>query len=113
VRHTSERGHYKIFLGMAAGVGKTFRMLQEGHAELENGRDVAIGLLETHGRADTAALADGLEQLPRRRVEYRDQPMEEMDLPGILRRRPDVCLVDELAHTNVPGVEHEKRYEDI
>jgi two-component system sensor histidine kinase KdpD len=113
VSHTSERGHYKIFLGMAAGVGKTFRMLQEGHAELENGRDVAIGLLETHGRAETAALAEGLEQLPRRRVEYRDQRLEEMDLPGILRRRPEVCLVDELAHTNVPGVEHEKRYEDI
>jgi two-component system, OmpR family, sensor histidine kinase KdpD len=108
-----ERGHYKIFLGMAAGVGKTYRMLQEGHAELENGRDVVIGLLETHGRAETAALADGLEQLPRRRIEYREQQLEEMDLPGILRRRPEVCLVDELAHTNVPGVEHEKRYEDI
>jgi two-component system sensor histidine kinase KdpD len=108
-----ERGHYKIFLGMAAGVGKTFRMLQEGHAELENGRDVVVGLLETHGRADTAALADGLELLPRRRVAYREQRLEEMDLPGILRRAPEVCLVDELAHTNVPGVEHEKRYEDI
>jgi len=113
VRHTSERGHCKIFLGMAAGVGKTYRMLQEGHAELENGRDVVVGLLETHGRADTAALAAGLEQLPRRRVAYRDQVLEEMDLPAILRRAPEVCLVDELAHTNVPGVEHEKRYEDI
>jgi two-component system, OmpR family, sensor histidine kinase KdpD len=113
VRQTRERGHYKIFLGMAAGVGKTYRMLQEGHAELENGRDVAIGLLETHAREDTAALAQGLELLPRRRVSYRDQPLEEMDLPGILRRAPEVCLVDELAHTNAPGVEHEKRYEDI
>ncbi len=108
-----ERGHYKIFLGMAAGVGKTYRMLQEGHAELENGRDVVVGLLETHGRAETAALAEGLELVPRRRVEYREQQLEEMDLPAILRRRPEVCLVDELAHTNVPGVEHDKRYEDI
>jgi len=113
VRHTPERGHYKIFLGMAAGVGKTYRMLQEGHAELENGRDVAIGLLETHGRAGTAALADGLELLPRRRVAYREQQLEEMDLPAILRRAPEVCLIDELAHSNVPGVEHGKRYEDI
>ena len=113
MRETSERGHYKIFLGMAAGVGKTYRMLQEGRAELENGRDVAVGLLETHGREDTARLAEGLELLPRRRVAYRDQQLEEMDLPGILRRRPEVCLIDELAHTNAPGVEHEKRYEDI
>jgi two-component system, OmpR family, sensor histidine kinase KdpD len=108
-----DRGHYKIFLGMAAGVGKTYRMLQEGHAELENGRDVAVGLLESHGRAETAALAEGLELLPRRRVDYREQQLEEMDLPAILRRVPEVCLIDELAHTNVPGVEHGKRYEDI
>jgi two-component system sensor histidine kinase KdpD len=108
-----ERGHCKIFLGMAAGVGKTYRMLQEGHAELENGRDVAVGLLETHGRAETAALLAGLELIPRRRVDYRGQQLEEMDLPAILRRRPEVCLIDELAHTNVPGVEHGKRYEDI
>jgi two-component system, OmpR family, sensor histidine kinase KdpD len=113
VRQTPERGHYKIFLGMAAGVGKTYRMLQEGHAELENGRDVVVGLLETHGREDTARLAEGLELLPRRRVAYRDQQLEEMDLAGILRRAPEVCLIDELAHSNVPGVEHEKRYEDI
>jgi two-component system, OmpR family, sensor histidine kinase KdpD len=113
VRQTRERGHYKIFLGMAAGVGKTYRMLQEGHAEVENGRDVVIGLLESHGRAETAALAVGIEQVARRRVEYRDQQLEEMDLPGILRRAPEVCLIDELAHTNVPGLEHEKRYEDI
>lgn len=108
-----ERGHHKILLGMAAGVGKTYRMLQEGHAELENGRDVVIGLLETHDREDTAALAEGLELVPRRRVQYRDQALEEMDLPAILRRGPEVALVDELAHTNVPGVEHEKRCEDI
>jgi two-component system, OmpR family, sensor histidine kinase KdpD len=98
---------------MAAGVGKTYRMLQEGHAELEAGRDVVIGLLETHGRADTQALAEGLPLVPRRRVTYRDTDLEDMDLPAILRRHPEACLIDELAHTNAPGLEHEKRYEDI
>ncbi|HEY1509567.1 MAG TPA: histidine kinase [Solirubrobacteraceae bacterium] len=110
---STRRGHLRIFLGMAAGVGKTFRMLLEGHAEQEAGRDVVIGLLETHRRVDTAQLAEGLETLPRRRVEYRGANLEEMDLPGILRRAPGLCLIDELAHTNVPGVEHAKRYEDI
>jgi two-component system sensor histidine kinase KdpD len=108
-----ERGRHKVFLGMAAGVGKTVRMLQEGHAELEAGRDVAIGLVETHGRAGTAAAAAGLERLPRRRVMYRGTTVEDMDLPGVLRRRPELCLIDELAHTNAPGLEHAKRYEDI
>ena len=107
------RGHYKIFLGMAAGAGKTYRMLQEGHAEAESGRDVVIGYVEPHGRAETLALAQGLELVPRRRVVYRDTDLEEMDLPAILRRQPELCLIDELAHTNAPGVEHEKRYEDI
>jgi two-component system sensor histidine kinase KdpD len=107
------RGRYKIFLGMAAGVGKTYRMLQEGQAEAEAGRDVVIGYMEPHGRADTIALGEGLEVIPRRRVTYRDTTLEEMDLPGILRRSPELCLIDELAHTNAPGVEHEKRYEDI
>ncbi|HET6447775.1 MAG TPA: histidine kinase [Conexibacter sp.] len=110
---TPARGHYTIFLGMAAGVGKTYRMLHEGHVELENGRDVVVGLIESHGRAETAALAEGLELVPRRRVAYREQSLEEMDLPAILRRKPEVALIDELAHTNVPGVEHGKRYEDI
>jgi two-component system sensor histidine kinase KdpD len=109
----TRRGHYTIFLGMAAGVGKTYRMLQEGHAEQEAGRDVVIGLLESHGRADTQALAEGLPLVPRRRVTYRDTDLEDMDLPAILRRHPEVCLIDELAHSNVPGLEHEKRYEDI
>ncbi len=102
-----------MFLGMAAGVGKTFRMLIEGHAELEGGRDVVIGLLETHGRGDTAKLAVGLPVVPRRNVEYRGTALEEMDLPGILARMPELCLIDELAHTNAPGVEHTKRYEDV
>ncbi len=106
-------GRYKILLGMAAGVGKTCRMLQEGRAEAEAGRDVVIGLLETHGRAGTAGAASGLEVVPRRRVPYRGATLEEMDLPGILRRRPELCLIDELAHSNAPGVEHAKRYEDI
>jgi two-component system sensor histidine kinase KdpD len=111
--HSSRRGRYKIFLGMAAGVGKTYRMLQEAQAEAEAGRDVVIGYLEAHGRAETTAQAEGLETLPRRRVPYRDTTIEEMDLPAILRREPELCLIDELAHTNPPGVEHPKRCEDI
>jgi two-component system sensor histidine kinase KdpD len=98
---------------MAAGVGKTYRMLQEGHAEQEAGRDVVIGLLETHGRTDTARLAEGLPIVPRRRVDYRGTLLEEMDLPSVLVRAPELCLIDELAHTNPPGMEHEKRYEDV
>jgi two-component system sensor histidine kinase KdpD len=107
------RGRLKIFLGMAAGVGKTFRMLMEGRVELEAGRDVVVGLLETHGRAETAQLADGLPTLPRMRVSYRQAELEEMDLRAVLSRRPELCLIDELAHTNAPGTEHAKRYEDV
>jgi two-component system sensor histidine kinase KdpD len=107
------QGHLKVFLGMAPGVGKTYRMLQEGAAEAENGRDVAIGYLEPHGRAETVAQAEGLEIIPRRTVLYRGRPLEEMDLPAVLARKPELCLIDELAHTNAPGVEHEKRYEDV
>ena len=110
---SSERGHLKVFIGMAPGVGKTYRMLQEGAAEAVNGRDVAIGYLEPHGRAETLAQADGLELIPRRTVVYRGTPLQEMDLPAVLARRPELCLIDELAHTNAPGVEHEKRYEDV
>jgi two-component system, OmpR family, sensor histidine kinase KdpD len=107
------RGHLKVFIGMAPGVGKTYRMLQEGAAEAQSGRDVVIGYLEPHGRADTIAQADGLEIVPRRHLTYRGTPLEEMDLPAILARKPELCLIDELAHTNAPGVEHEKRYEDV
>jgi two-component system, OmpR family, sensor histidine kinase KdpD len=106
-------GHHKVFLGMAAGVGKTYRMLQEGRAELGEGRDVVIGYLEPHRRAETEAQAAGLPLIPRREVTYKDVRLEEMDLPGILDRRPELALIDELAHTNAPGVEHAKRYEDI
>jgi two-component system sensor histidine kinase KdpD len=107
------RGHYKIFLGMAAGVGKTYRMLQEGQAEKAAGRDVVIGVLETHGRAETAIQAEGLEVIARRGIAYRSSVLEEMVLPAIFQRAPELCLIDELAHTNAPGVEHTKRYEDI
>jgi len=107
------RARLKIFLGMAAGVGKTFRMLIDGRVELDAGRDVVIGLLETHGRAETAQLAEGLPILPRMRVSYRQAELEEMDLRAVLSRRPELCLIDELAHTNAPGTEHAKRHEDV
>src|SRR5579872_2680111 len=107
------RGRHTVYLGMAPGVGKTYQMLDEGHEERSRGRDVAIGYLEAHGRADTLAQARGLELIPRRRIRYRSVLLEEMDLPAILRRRPQLCLIDELAHTNVPGSEHLKRYEDV
>jgi two-component system sensor histidine kinase KdpD len=106
-------GRLKVFIGMAAGVGKTYRMLLEGHAEQEAGRDVVVGLLETHGRAETAEVAAGLPIIPRRRVQYRATVLEEMDLPAIVSRGPELCLIDELAHTNTPGTENHKRYEDI
>jgi two-component system, OmpR family, sensor histidine kinase KdpD len=112
-KNDTRRGRYKIFLGMAAGVGKTYRMLQEGQAEAEAGRDVVIGYLEPHGRVDTVAQAQNLELIPRRRVRYRDTELEEMDLPAILRRTPELCLIDELAHSNAPGLEHPKRCQDI
>ncbi len=108
-----QRGRYKIFLGMAAGVGKTYRMLQEGHAEADAGRDVAIGYLEPHKREETSAQARGLEVVPRRRVAIREVEVEEMDLAALLARRPELALIDELAHTNTAGSAHEKRYEDI
>src|SRR6202142_2877212 len=108
-----EKGRLKVFIGMAPGVGKTFRMLEEGKAEARNGRDVVIGYLEPHGREETLAQAEGLELIPRREVLYRGTRLEEMDLPAVLARRPELCLIDELAHTNAPGLEHEKRYEDV
>jgi two-component system, OmpR family, sensor histidine kinase KdpD len=110
---TDEQGHLKVFIGMAPGVGKTYRMLQEGVAEAQAGRDVVIGYLESHGRAETLAQAEGLELIPRRHLTYRGTPLEEMDLAAVLARRPELCLIDELAHTNAPGVEHEKRFEDV
>jgi two-component system sensor histidine kinase KdpD len=107
------RGRHKIFLGMAAGVGKTYRMLQEGQAEAEAGHDVVVGYLEPHDRPQTVAQAEGLVVLPRRGITYRGNRVEEMDLQGILDRKPELCLIDELAHTNAPNVEHEKRWQDV
>lgn len=107
------RGRLKIYLGFAAGVGKTYEMLQEGQRLKARGVDVAIGVIETHGRAETAAQLVDLEQVPRRRIEYRGVGLEEMDLEAILARRPSVVLVDELAHTNAPGSRNDKRYQDV
>src|SRR5207302_346150 len=107
------RGRLKLYLGFAAGVGKTYEMLQEAHRLKRQGVDVVIGVIETHGRAETLALVEGLEQVPRRRIEYRGVTLEEMDLDAILARRPTVALVDELAHTNAPGSRHAKRYQDV
>ncbi len=108
-----QRGRLKVYLGFAAGVGKTYDMLQEAHRLLRQGVDVVIGFVETHGRAETAALLDGLEQVPRRTIEYRGVTLQEMDLDAVLKRHPNVCLVDELAHTNAPGSRHAKRYQDV
>ena len=107
------RGRLRIYLGAAPGVGKTVAMLDEGHRRAERGTDVVVGLCETHGRTHTAALLDGLEVVPRRTIEYRGTVMEEMDLDAVLARRPQVALVDELAHSNVPGSRNEKRWQDI
>ncbi len=106
-------GKLKIVLGYAAGVGKTFRMLDEGQQLKAVGRDVVIGYFEPHGRADTIAKTQGLELIPRRVLEYRDRQFEEMDTDAILARRPEICLVDEFPHTNVPGCARAKRWEDV
>ena len=107
------RGHLRIYLGSAAGVGKTYAMLGEGHRRAERGADVVVGFAEAHGRPQTSALLDGLETIPRARLEYRGGTFEEMDLDAVLARRPEIALVDELAHTNVPGSRNEKRWQDI
>jgi two-component system, OmpR family, sensor histidine kinase KdpD len=107
------RGHYRILLGMAAGVGKTYRMLQEGQHAKADGRDVVIGYLEPHDRRETSELADGLEVVPRLRAEHGTLELEEMDVDAVIRRAPELALVDELAHTNAPGMRNEKRWQDI
>jgi two-component system sensor histidine kinase KdpD len=108
-----KRGKLKLYLGFAAGVGKTYRMLEEAHALKKRGVDVVIGFVETHGRTETAALLDRLEVVPRKQIEYRGLIVEEMDLDAVIARRPEVVIVDELAHTNVPGSRHAKRYQDV
>lgn len=107
------RGRLRVYLGMAPGVGKTFRMLEEGHRRTERGTDLVVGYVEAHGRPETERLLAGVETIPRRRVEYRGVVVEEMDTDAILARHPAVALVDELAHTNAPGSERAKRWEDV
>src|SRR5262245_43431440 len=107
------RGQLRVYLGAAPGVGKTYAMLNEGWRRHERGTDVVVGYVETHHRANTAAQIRDLECIPRRMMRYRDQDFEEMDLDAILERRPAWAIIDELAHTNVPGSRHEKRWEDI
>src|SRR3984885_5857983 len=107
-------GHFRIYLGAVAGVGKTYAMLNEGHRRLGRGADVVIGFVECHGRTLTEQLIAGLEEVPRKVVEYRGSRLQEMDLDAVLRRRPKIALVDELAHTNVPGSgRNEKRWQDV
>src|SRR5205809_145987 len=108
-----QKGKLKVFLGYAAGVGKTYQMLDECRRLQREGHDVVIGYFEPHGRQDTIAKTEGLEILTRRRVEYRGREFEEMDTPTILARQPRICAVDEFAHTNIPGSERAKRWEDV
>jgi two-component system sensor histidine kinase KdpD len=107
------RGRLKLYIGFAAGVGKTWRMLEEAHTLRRRGIDVVGALIETHGRAETAALIQDLEVVPRRKIEYRGVNVEEMDLDAVLARRPQVAVVDEIPHTNVPGSKNRKRYQDV
>ncbi len=109
----AKRGRLKIYLGFAAGVGKTVRMLKEAHAMKQRGVDVVLAYIETHGRAETAELIAGLEVIPRKQFEYRGIIVEEMDLDAVLARRPEIAMVDEVAHTNVPLCRNRKRYQDI
>lgn len=108
-----QRGKLKVFLGMAPGVGKTYAMLSAARAAKADGRDVVVGLVETHGRAETAALVEGLEVIPRRTVPYRNRILMEFDIDAAIARRPEILLVDEFAHTNAPGLVHAKRYQDV
>ena len=112
IRET-ERARLRIYIGAAPGVGKTYEMLQEAHALKVRGLDVVLGFVETYGRRETEAQVGDLEVVPRRKIEYRGVTLEEMDVDGIIRRRPQVCVVDELAHTNVPGSRNQKRYQDV
>src|SRR5689334_17394210 len=112
-RADARTGKLKIFVGAAPGVGKTYEMLTSAHAKVKAGADVVVGVVETHGRAETEALLGGLEVLPRKRIDYRDQHLEEMDIDALIARRPQIAIVDELAHTNAPGSRHPKRYLDV
>ena len=109
----SRRGKFKIYIGMSAGVGKTYRMLQEAHALQRNGIDVQIGYIETHNRVETHALLDGLKLIPRRKIFYKGKELEEMDPQQIMNRHPEVVIVDELAHSNIEGSKNSKRWQDV
>jgi two-component system sensor histidine kinase KdpD len=109
----SRQGRLKLFLGPAPGVGKTYRMLQEAGQLAKTGVDVVLGVIETHGRPETAALLEGLEQVPMRKIEYRGVELDELDLDAVLARKPEIVLIDELAHTNAPGGRNRKRYQDV
>ncbi len=109
----SEQARLRIYIGAAAGVGKTYQMLEEAHELKRQGVDVVLGFIEPHGRIETETLIDGLEQVPRQRLEYRGATFEELDVDAVIARRPSVVIVDELAHTNVPGSKNEKRYQDV
>ena len=110
---TRRRGRLKIFLGAAPGVGKTFEMLSAAQTKRREGVEVVVGVVETHGRKETEALLAGLEVIPRRKIDYKGRWIEQMDLDAILTRRPQLALVDELAHTNAPESRHPKRYQDV
>jgi two-component system, OmpR family, sensor histidine kinase KdpD len=109
----SRRGKFKIYIGMSAGVGKTFRMLQEVHTLMRNGIDVKIGFIETHNRKETHELLDGLPVIPKRKIFYKGKELEEMDVQAVINLRPEVVIVDELAHTNIEGSKNEKRWQDV
>ena len=109
----SRRGKFKLYIGMIAGVGKSYRMLQEAHELLENGVDVKVGFIETHGRTGTEAILQGIPVIPRKKIFYKGKELEEMDLDAILQIRPELVIVDELAHTNVEGSRNEKRWQDV
>lgn len=109
----SDKATLRVYIGAAPGVGKTWQMLEDAHALQKQGIDIVIAILETHGRDETAAMAEGLELVPMRKIEYRGVVIEEMDLDAVIARRPQVAIVDELAHTDVPGSKHRKRYEDV
>ncbi|MFD1772274.1 sensor protein KdpD [Sphingobacterium suaedae] len=109
----ARRGKFKVYIGMSAGVGKTFRMLQEAHSLLQNGIDIKIGYIETHGRKETLALLEGLPVIPRRKLFYKGKELEELDVQAIINLRPEVVIIDELAHTNIEGSKNEKRWQDV
>ncbi|RZK67726.1 MAG: sensor protein KdpD, partial [Pedobacter sp.] len=109
----SRRGKFKVYIGMSAGVGKTYRMLQEAHALKKNGIDIRIGYIETHNRVETHALLDGISSIPRRKIFYKGKELEEMDVNSIINIHPEVVIVDELAHSNVEGSKNAKRWQDV